>query len=78
MKWEKRRRRGPVVFVLSYGGIALALLVLMLAAGGFMLGGTLDAIHRNLLPIAAVFVLGGLIVGAATWVVKEREYRKTV
>jgi hypothetical protein len=76
-KWEKRRRRGPFVFTVTYAGIALALLALILAAGGFMLGGELEFVTRHLWLIAVVFVVGGTICGAVSWLVMERAYKRS-
>jgi len=73
-KWKKRRSKGPIVFTITYAGVALALLALILAAGGFMLGGELAFVTRNLWLIAVAFALGGAICGAASWLIMERAY----
>jgi hypothetical protein len=76
-KWEKRRQRGPVLFVLMYGAIGLGLLALILAAGGFMLGGQLAFVTRNLWLVAIAFALGGAVWGGAYWVIMQRAYERS-
>lgn len=65
------------MFTVVYAGVALALLALILAAGGFMLGGELEFVTRHLWLIAVVFAVGGAISGAVSWVVMERAYERS-
>ncbi len=86
--WEKIRQRGLVKFIIWYGllitggllfvvfGLATIFLWLRQAWGAQVTASSLYFLVGQLVFVALVCLLGGLINSLATWVVENRLYRK--
>ena len=78
--WEKIRANGWLRFTLWYG-LALFGGVLFVLIGGFItllawLQGQLPSLIPQLVVIALICLLGGLICGLLTWIMEEKLYTK--
>ena len=78
--WEKIRSKGLLRFTLRYGMMLFGGVLFVLLGGIVVLFGWNKAHAASLLPelvvIALICFLGGLVNSLITWAVEERQYHK--
>lgn len=74
--WERRRAKGIVLFVLMFGAMWGAWMIIVLSLAEYLWDGTFRV--ESLKFTVPIYLVGGFIVGLVVWGDNENKYRKHI
>ena len=74
--WERRRAKGMRLFVLMFGAMWGAWMIIVMSLVEYLMDGTIRA--ESLKFKVPIYLIGGFIVGLVGWWSNENKYRKHI
>lgn len=76
LDWEKRRRNGPLVFVIEFGIVKWGFFMFIVFASKYYIFDGSDLLLEEIFIEAMIWFLAGLIFGLGLWVMTNYFYNK--